>query len=63
MDNTRIAEPDVTASGQWRVCTANQAQNFASEHDAKKAAKLCSAAYEAGRTDKAREVREVLEVR
>ncbi|MCK5013241.1 MAG: hypothetical protein KAS66_05435 [Candidatus Omnitrophica bacterium] len=63
MDNTRIAEPDVTQSGKWRTCTANQGRDFSTEGDAKNAAQLCSAAYEAGRTDKAREVREVLEVR
>lgn len=63
MDNTRVVDPHQSGSGKWRVCTGNQARNFSSEKDAECAAQLCSVAHEAGRQDKAKEVRDVLNVR
>lgn len=63
MDNTRVVEPQQTHSGKWRTCTSNLAVDFDNEDDAKEAAKLCRAAFKAGRADKAEEIRSVIGAR
>ncbi len=62
-DNTRIVDPNKSASGKWRVCTGASGIDFSTERDAEHAAYLCHAAFVAGAADKENEIRVALGIR